>query len=1035
MNNIKAKINFLLRVSLTALTFLILFGIQNIYSQQNKYKFDRLITNQENFPQEINCVIKDKKGFMWFGTDYGLYRFDGYNFKVYTFKFGDSATLSTNMISCIYDDDRYLWVGAVQGLNRFDKTTERFKQFKLSINDNFIHGIYPSANNELWIRTAGGLNKIDSTKDKYIKSTGFGKDTLNAMISEEPNTLLEDDEGNLWIGTSENGLYKYDLKNKTFKNYKFNPEDSNSLSNNDISKILEDKKGNLWISTYSGGFNKLDIRSEKFKRFQHNSLNSNSIVSDTIYHMVINIDETLWIGTSGGISVFDPHTDNFINLQSDANLFSLSDISDLYCDNVGAVWICSPHEYGFIICNTLKWKFDYYKNLIGDNDSLTYNAVTSVGEDHQGNYWIGTPNGIDVLNKKKTKIRHFDHDPKDSTSLGNEHVLNIYKDKKNFMWIGSWYGPLDRYDADKDMFTHYYDLDGEGFRPFQIIEDKKENLWIGLGEAGIRVLDSSRTVMKVYLDKPVYTNVNITDIFEDSKKNIWIGSRLGLATIDLMTDSIIFHNPNDSNTSIFYVLGINEDESGYLWVGTTNGLYSFDITSKTYQHFNNIKDGGRDDIIGLMRDAKGNFWSTIDKGITMFNINNKTFTNYGVSDGFQVNTFNIKPQQYKALDGEMFFAGSKGLTSFYPDSIPQNKNIPTIVLTDFRIFNNEVKLDTSIVEIKKITISYKENFFSFDYAALDYTNPIKNQYAYMLEGIDKDWNYVGNQMSANYTDIEPGEYTFRVKGSNNDGVWNEEGTSIKVSITPPWWQAWWFKSCGAALIFMTAGYGYKKRVNKLKKDKTAQEEFSKKLLNSQEEERKKIASVLHDSIAHDVLITKNSSEIGIRSAGENEEVKEILNKISEQSSSTLNELRRIQFNLHPYEVEKLGLTKAIKSIVDRVSKSSEIEFTIEEDFIDKTFSEENEIHLYRIIQEAINNIIKHSSATEADIRIVRTEENIFIIISDNGKGFSKNYALRMNSMGLSGISERVKLLGGNMEIESESGNGTILKINLPLSSF
>ncbi len=243
--------------------------------------------------------------------------------------------------------------------------------------------------------------------------------------------------------------------------------------------------------------------------------------------------------------------------------------------------------------------------------------------------------------------------------------------------------------------------------------------------------------------------LNITDIFEDSKENIWIGSRFGLATIDLKTDSIIFYknNPNDSNSLSSYVLGINEDENGYLWIGTTNGLNSFDIISKTFKQFNNIKDGGRDDIIGLMKDSKGNFWSTIDKGITMFNLNDKTFTNYGVSDGFQVNTFDIKPHHYKARDGEMFFAGSKGLTSFYPDSIPQNKNIPTIVLTDFRIFNKEVKLDTSITEIKEITISYKENFFSFDYAALDYTNPTKNQYAYMLEGIDKDWNNVGNQMN------------------------------------------------------------------------------------------------------------------------------------------------------------------------------------------------------------------------------------------------------------------------------------------------
>ncbi len=1035
MHNIIVKINFHLRIAFIALSIFILFSIQDIYSQQDKYMFDKLITNQENSPQEINCVIKDKKGFMWFGTDYGLYRFDGYNFKVYKFKFGDSTSLGTNMILCLYDDDRYLWVGAIQGLYRFDKTTERFKEFKINYNDNFIWGIYPSANNNLWIRTPGGLNRIDNTKDKYTKFKDAGDDKMGKIFyNESSNTLFEDENGYLWIGTSEDGLIRYDIKNKLFKNYKFDPDNLNSLSSNNISKILQDSKGNLWISTYDAGLNEFDKKTEKFKRYQHDSLNGNSIISNAIYFMSINNDGKLWIGTPGGISVFDPSSNIFTNLRREDYPSSLTDIADMYCDNTGMVWICTSHDYGFSICNNKnRWKFNYYKNITGDNDSLTFNSANSVCEDQSGNYWIGTGNGIDILNKNKEKIRHIEHNPKDSASLGNNNVLNICKDKKNFMWIGTWFGPLDCYDPGKNIFRHYYDNDGKGMRTFQIYEDKKENLWVGLSEAGIRVLDSSRTIMRVYLDKPEYSNVNILDIFEDSKENIWIGSRFGLATIDLKTDKTLFlkDNPNDTYYNL-HVVGINEDDNGYLWVGTLNGIKRFDIAAKTFKRFNNIKDGGRDDIIGLMKDVKGNFWSTTNKGIAKFNPNDKTFTNYGVSDGLLVNSFEIMPKQYKARDGELFFAGSKGLTSFYPDSIPQNKNIPTIVLTDFRIFNKEVKLDTSIIEIKKITISYKENFFSFDFASLDYTNPVKNQHAYMLEGVDKDWINVGNLRTANYTDIEPGEYTFKVKGSNNDGVWNEEGTSVKITITPPWWQTWWFKSCGAILIFMTAGYGYKKRVSKLKKEKSAQEEFSNKLLNSQEEERKKIASMLHDSIAHDVLITKNSSELGLRSAGDNEEVKEILNKISEQSSSTLNELRRIQFNLHPYEVEKLGLTRAIKSIVDRASKSTVIQFTFEEDIIDKLFSEENEIHLYRIIQEAINNIIKHSSATEATIKISRTDENVFINISDNGKGFVKRNALSKNSMGLSGIYERVRLLGGSLEIDSEGSSGTVLRIILPI---
>lgn len=336
----------------------------------------------------------------------------------------------------------------------------------------------------------------------------------------------------------------------------------------------------------------------------------------------------------------------------------------------------------------------------------------------------------------------------------------------------------------------------------------------------------------------------------------------------------------------------------------------------------------------------------------------------------------------------------------------------------------------SITTAKKINLTYKESVFSFEFAALIYNNPSKNQYAYQMVGFDKDWVYSGSRRNVTYTNLDPGDYTFRVKGSNNDGIWNEGGTSIKISITPPWWQTWWFKSCGAALIFMTIGFGFRKRFNKLKKEKEAQEEFSRKLLASQETERKRIANELHDSIAHDILVLKNNAMLAMQDT-KDEKTKSALNEISEQSTSTLNDVRSISYNLHPHQIEALGLTKAVKSMVDKVSKSSDIKFIFEEDVIDNLFSEENEVYIFRILQEAINNIIKHSSATESLIKILRRENSVSILISDNGKGFSLNKDVNKNSLGLSGISERVKMLGGTMNIESEEGDGTRVKIDLP----
>lgn len=1027
------------------MSFLLFFSIQFTYSQQDKYNFEKFVTSQINYPISISCMLKDQKGFVWFGTSFGLYRFDGYNFKVYRFRFGDSTSLGNDLIYCLYDDDRYLWIGTTQGLNRFDKTTELFKEFTMSFLSNFIFEICPSTKNELWIGTGNGLYKFDKKSEAFSKFDIDISDSSDIKFSNAVISLYEDGFGDLWIGTQKNIIYKYNLLNKNLRGYELSYDEYNKplrpddFGNLGVSKISGDNMGNIWIATYNAGLNQFDKKTEIIKRFQKDSLNANSLISDNIITMTIDNDQKLWIGTPEGVSVFDPITSNFTNLKKEKNHSALSDISYIYSDDMGVIWICSIYKNGFSSFNKLRWKFNSYPE---NSDSTTNYSVFAVCEDKSGNYWVGTSRGIHILNKKKELVRLIKHDPKDTNSLSNNQIQYIYRDSKNFMWVGTSSGPLDRYDSNKDIFTHYYDFNGRPFSALEIIEDKKENLWLGLFQGGIRVFDKNRNLVKKYLDStgnPSFPRQNPTlEMYEDSKENMWIGTLDGLVKIDLEADTSILYsyNPYTLKDPLFINLlsGINEDETGNLWLGSWNGINKFDINSKKFDRFTNLKDGGKDFVKGLMRDAKGNFWASTDRGVTKFDPDKKTFTDFGLNDGLDRIEFGIKTRHYKSQDGEMFFCGD-GFNSFYPDSIPENNNIPVIALTDFRVFNKAIKLDTSIAEKKVITISYKENFFSFDYSSLDYTNPPKNQHAYMLEGIDEIWNNVGNVRTANYTDIEPGEYTFRVKGSNNDGLWNEKGVSVKLIITPPWWQSWWFKSCSGVLILLTVGYGYKKRINNLKRDKSTQEEFSRKLINSQEEERKKIASVLHDSIAHDVLITKNWSEFGLIKTEDKEEFKKILSKISEQSSLTLDELRRIQFNLHPYEVEKLGLTKAIKSIIDRVSKSTQIKFTIEEAVIDKIFSEENEIHLYRIIQESVNNIIKHSYATVAKIEINRTDQKVFIVISDNGKGFSLEKARKRSSMGLSGIAERVKLLNGNLGIESESGNGTILRISLPLTDI
>lgn len=1025
---------------------------QSINSSPEEIKFEKIPSDQGLSHSYIRSMIQDSYGFMWFGTAEGLNRFDGFTFKSYKNIVNDKYSIPDNHVVKLFQDkEKTLWIGTKTGdIAKYDRDNDRFitvsneetvpststagafledkngdlligfmragiKIFKKRENI-FIEYFEPkSLYDSLFpLNSVGSMLFIDENRllfgsgneglglynnvNKKLKK--FVHDSLNdkSISSNAVTCIFKDSHNRIFIGT-QNGLNIYNIDEHTFTSYKNNPADSKSISYNYVLSICEDKNNNIWIGTGKGGLNKFN-NDGTFLNYKFDISDPSNIfnVDVTVY---VDKSNVLWIGTRGGISKLDCERKKFHTLSkaisTPENSYDVT-TSSIFIDSTGLIRI------GVRFCGGL---FNFRKDVNGFlkleeysyiSKLISTSTITGIISDSNSNLWFTDFLGGHLVKYEKLKNNYVIYNfltPKRATSLCllNNHILISLED----------WGILN-FDIDKQEFKNpVSSYPALGKLPRDDINylflDKKNILWIASKSNGLFEYEFNTDILNNYRNNRENPNSissnEVRVIKEDSKHSLWIATGAGgIDRFDQSKNIFTRYNFGDKLTSV--IIGILEDNNGFLWFCSNDGLYKFDPVKQTARHYD-TKDGTLSYNFGRGACSR-------DK------------------------------------EGMLYFGGSTGgLTYFNPNEIKDNPYIPNIVITDFQIFNQSVKpspenpyLKKSITVTKEINLSYKESVFSFDFAALIFNNPSKNQYAYIMEGFDKDWVYCGTKRNATYTNLDPGDYTFRVKGSNNDGIWNEEGTSIKITISPPWYQTWWFKSCGAALIFMTAGYGFRKRINNLKREKLAQEEFSKKLINSQEEERKKIASVLHDSIAHDVLITKNTSELGLRIAGENEEVKEILNKISGQSSSTLDELRRVQFNLHPYEVEKLGLTKAIKSIIDRVSKSSEIEFTIEEDFIDKVFSEENEIHLYRIIQEAINNIIKHSSATKSEIKIIRNDDRITITISDNGKGFSKRYALRKNSMGLSGITERVKLLRGNLEIESESGIGTVLKISLPV---
>jgi len=692
---------------------------------------------------------------------------------------------------------------------------------------------------------------------------------------------------------------------------------------------------------------------------------------------------------------------------ADSNSLSSSTVYTFCEDAEQILWI-GLRESGLDRFDRKNKSFRNYKLAENKQENPGINLFTSIIKDGDENLWIGTcGGGLNKFNKKKEEFTNFINDPRNENSLGADTIFSLAKDKDGTIWIGTAGKGLNKFDPVNEEFTRY-DMDEKN--PYSI---------------------SSNRVRIIYID---------------NEEMIWLGTDRGGLNKFNKTEQKFYHYKNDpdnlSTISENDVVSIFESSNGILWIGTKNaGLNRFDKTNEKFKRYSHREGLPNDSINGIVEDNDGYLWISTNHGLSKFDPVKETFKNYDVRDGFQSIEFN--PMAFlKLKSGELVFGGINGFNIFDPNDIKDNIFIPPVVISDFLIFNKTVAiaekdspLKMSILFEKEITLSYRESVFSFEFAALDFNIPGKNQYAYIMTGFDKDWVNSGNRGFATYTNLNPGVYSFKVKGSNNDGVWNEEGSELKITITPPFWKTWWFKTLGVAAIAGTAGSVYQNKLNKVMKEKKAQEDFTRRLIDVQENDRKTIAKELHHSIGNDLLITKNKLLLSVKKPDDNEYLLSSINEVSEIISETLKDVREISYTLHPYQIERLGLSKAIQSIIDRTSKSTDIKFVSNIDIIDKLVTSDIEISLYRIVQESMNNIIKHSKASEVILNIYRGKNELSILISDNGKGFDTDM-IKANAgkhgFGLAGIAERTKLIKGKFILDSNPGQGTSLTIKLSL---
>lgn len=1036
------KSNYLLKKTVYLL-FLIYVWCSTLFSQQlsNQVSFEHISIDQGLSHSTVFSVIQDHKGFMWFGTLDGLNKYDGYNFKLYKSNPYDKSTLSNNIVFKVFEDkENNLWVGTLGGgLNKFDRAKDKFTKYRFnandttSISDDNVRAIFQDSKGRLWVGTNNGLNLFNPKTNSFKRFLNDEKNS-NSISNNYIWSIYESKSlpNVIWIGTY-GGLNKYDVEKNKFTRYVKSPGASSSLSNNYIWAI-NGFDNYLYIGT-DNGLNIFNIRTEKFENILYSTSDKNSIGGNKIWCLYFDENNHLLVGTLGGgvsksinsINKIEPlKFERFQKNPIVKNSLSHNDIWSIYIDKTGLLWIAT--DLGVNKYDPGKEKFKLIQNHPFDKNSITYNEVTAIYKEINGSLWVGTRRGLNKIDLKSSQVNRFEEN--NFKGISNNYIRAIHKTKKGDLLVGTNGGGLLKYDNTSNLFRRFKylnrDVNLSSANITSIYEDKEATLWIGtLG--GINRIDSKTGNVKVYsagsVSKLKLSHDYAYKIYQTKDNLIWIGTLGGgLNMYDSKNEKFIHYkeNPNDSTAlSNNTIWAIHEDRIGNLWIGTNNGLNKFNRTTGKFEYYNERRGLSQNAIYGILEDELGNLWLSSNEGLIKYNIQNREAKYFSTGDGLQSRQFTGNAY-FKDETGNMYFGGINGLNYFHPQTIKENKHIPPVVITDFQIFNKSVNvgdnspLKKDISETNNIELSFSQNVFSFEYAALHYSTPTSNQYAYKMDGFDKNWINAGTRRFVTYTNLDAGEYVFNVIGSNSDGVWNKVGASIAIIINPPFYKTWWFISISLLTIFVVAGAILYLRF---------------KSLLEIERLRVKISADLHDdigtrlteiSLLTDILYHTDENSV---SSSDRETIK----KIGGIARSLIENMSEIVWLINPKRDSLYELFLKLKDCYEEILSHVQIILHINNlEFLEKIkLPMDYRKNVYLIFKEAINNSIKYSSCTEISLNADVHNNQLKITMYDNGIGFdvNKNYV----GNGLQNMKKRAEATGGKLRIQSKPGNGTMIE--------
>jgi ligand-binding sensor domain-containing protein len=815
------------RVSGKKLLTVLFFALSITPALAQRLKFDHLSVKQGLSQGNVWDIHQDKYGFIWVGTEDGLNLYDGYGFTIFRNNPADSFSISNNNIDC-FAEDRYgnLWIGTQNGLNFYNRELNRFERFYHetdmpgSLSNSDIGHIYFDSKNRFWVGTVVGLNLYDSTSKTFTPFYHEPSDPKSIADNTIEN-IFEDSMHRLWIATG-GGLSMLNADGKSFTNYRHDPADPQSISTNKTMFVFEDKDHTLWIGTFDGGLNKFDPSTKKFTRYQNIPNNPQSLGNNYVYCVAENKEGQLWVATDGYLNLMDKSQGTFTrytNVQGDDEGLNSGIIAEIFFDRNNRMWIGTRFG-GINVYDKEKYGFQHFKYNSFEANSLNNNNVTDFAEEQAGNFWIGTDGGsLNYYDRKTGKFTSH------MNIFTNNKVLAVAQDERGGIWVGMWAGGVNYFDprtkkVKKYLFNANDPNSLSDNNVFDILIDNAGAVWIGTWGNGLNRYNPETDDFTRFVHDPNNENSISTSpisiLMQDSFGKIWIGTeQQGLDMFDPTTNTFTHYKAGAekgelSGSSVF---SLCEDSKKRLWVGTNgSGLNLLDRQTKKFTTYRQRDGLPNDGIMGILEDKNGNLWISTNKGVSRFDPEKKTFKNYTESDGLQSDQFN-RWAYAKLSTGELLFGGTNGFNIFNPENIRENDFIPPVYITDFKLFNKSVPvgenevLKKNILLTDEITLDYFQNIISFDFTALNYRQPEKNRYKYMMEGFQDDWTDAGSERKASYTNLSPGDYTFRVIASNNDNVWNETGASLKITIVPPFWKTWWFNSA-LALAIVSAIVGY-----------------------------------------------------------------------------------------------------------------------------------------------------------------------------------------------------------------------------------